>query len=525
MQPRTAFAYVAGMLAISLAALLGAPVSSLDAASLSPLLLPQATGAPAASGGAAASQDAPPTKGAVLKGKAPVATDVLKVKLPRPIEGDLANGLHLMVLEDHRVPIVSFQLQIQGAGGYYDPADQPGLASFTASLMREGTTTKSARQIAQTLDTLAASLSVSAGQAAQSATLGSRCLSEHFDQVLGLVGDVLLHPAFAQEELDRLNVQRRAQLVQERANPSFLAQEMFAKVTYGTHPAGRVTTTAAFVDAVTRDQLAAFHRDRYAPDFAVLAIAGDITFADARQKIETAFASWKKSGHAAPAVTDPADLSKAGVYLVDRPSSVQTNVIVGTQALTRTSPDFDAVQVMNKVIGGGPTGRLFLNLREDKGYTYGASSNVQAMKYRGTWAASTQVRTPVTGPALKELMGEIDRLRNDAVPTAELESAERALVANYALSLESADRVLDYAITSWLYHLPADYWDRRPDALLAVTPEQVQAAARKYLAPARLQIIAVGTGAAIGSILETYGAVNTFDVDGRAASHVSDSGK
>jgi zinc protease len=525
MLPRTAIAYVTGLVGVSLAAVLGVPllgvpllgaiVPSLHAAAMPGLLLAQAP----------ASQEAPTTKGAVLKGKAPVATDVLKVTLPRPVEGDLANGLHLMVLEDHRVPIISFQLQIQGAGGYYDPADLPGLASFTASLMREGTTTKSARQIAQALDTLAASLSVSAGQPAQSATLGGQCLAEHFDEVLGLASDVLLHPAFAPEELDRLKVQRRAQLVQQRANPNFLAQEMFAKVTYGTHPAGRVTATAAFVDAVTRDQLVAFHREHYAPDFAVLAIAGDITFADAKQKIDTALAAWKKSGAATPAVTDPAELSKAGVYLVDRPNSVQTNFIVGTQAITRTSPDFDAVQVMNKVIGGGPTGRLFLNLREDKGFTYGAYSSVQASKYRGTWAASTQVRTPVTGPALKELMGEIDRLRNDAVPTAELDSAKRALVANYALSLESADRVLDYAITSWLYHLPADYWDRRPEALLAVTAEQVQAAARRYLAPARLQIVAVGTGATIGSILESYGALNTYDVDGKAAAYLSDSGK
>jgi predicted Zn-dependent peptidase len=166
-----------------------------------------------------------------------------------------------------------------------------------------------------------------------------------------------------------------------------------------------------------------------------------------------------------------------------------------------------------------------MNLREDKGFTYGAYSFVQAATYRGTWSASTQVRTEVTGPALKELIGEITRLRDQPVPAAELATAKRALVANYALSLESADRLLDYAITSWIYHLPADYWDRRPAALLAVTPEQVQTAARTYLAPARLQIVAVGTGATIGSILEPYGPLNTFDVDGKAASHVSDSAK
>lgn len=468
---------------------------------------------------------APTTKGVVLKGKAPVATDVLKVKLPRPVEADLPNGLHLIVLEDHRVPLVAFQLQMQGAGGYYDPADQTGLASFTASLLREGTVTRPGREIAQELDTLAASLIVNAGQASEGATMSGNCLAEHLDRVLAVASDVLLHPAFAQEDIDRLKVQRQAQLVQQRANPSFLAQELFAKVTYGTHPAGRVTATPAFVGNVTRDQLAAFHRTHYVPDFAVLAISGDITAAAARKKAEALFASWPKSGQPAPASSEPADLARPGVFLVDRPGSVQTSFIVGTQAIARTSPDYDAIQVMNKIIGGGPTGRLFLNLREEKGFTYGASSGVQTPKYRGTWAASTQVRTDVTAPALKELIGEIARLRDQPVPATELESAKRSLVASYALSLESSNVLLDYAITSWLYHLPPDYWDRRPEALLAITSEQVQAAARRYLAPARLQIVAVGTGSTIGSILESYGALDTYDVDGRSASRVSDSGK
>jgi len=483
----------------------------------------QAAGAPAG----AQMPDAPTTKGAVIKGKAPVATNVLKVKLPRPVEGDLSNGLHLMVLEDHRVPLISFNLQIQGAGGYYDPDDQLGLASFTASLMREGTVTKNARQIAQALDTLAASVTVSAGASGQSADLSGSCLAEHVDEVLAIASDVLLAPAFPQDELDRLKVQRRAQLVQQRTNPNFLAGEMFSKVTYGHHPAARVTTTTAFVDGVTRERLVAFHREHYAPDFAVIAIAGDISFADAKKKIEHAFGgtTWKKRGATAPAVSEPADLTTPGVYLVNRPNSVQTNFIVGTQAINRTSPDYDAVQVMNRVIGGGPTGRLFLNLREDKGYTYGAYSDVQFAKYRGTWSARTQVRTEVTGPALKELMGEIDRLRTDAVPAKELENAKRALVASYALSLENANRVLDYYITSWIYHLPADYWDRRPEAILAVTAEQVQTAARTYLTPARLQIVAVGTGSKIGDLLKPYGAVNTYDQDGRPASQPSDAVK
>jgi len=212
----------------------------------------------------------PSSKGVVIKGQAPVATDVLKVKLPRPIEGDLANGLHLMVLEDHRVSLLSFQLQIQGAGGFYDPAEQAGLASFTASLLREGTATKTAPQIAKELDTMAASLFAGAGQSSQSASISGNCLAEQFDRLLTMTSDIVLHPAFAQEEIDRVKVQRKAQLLQQRSSPGFLAQEMFAKVTYGTHPAGRISATPAFVNNVTRDDLVTFHRAHYIPDFAVL---------------------------------------------------------------------------------------------------------------------------------------------------------------------------------------------------------------------------------------------------------------
>ena len=157
---------------------------------------------------------------------------------------------------------------------------------------------------------------------------------------------------------------------------------------YGDHPAGRVLPTAESIDKATRDALVAFHKAHYVPDQAIVAIVGDITLAEARKKLEARFGGWKKAGAALPPVTDPAPVGPGKVYLVDRPNSVQTSLVVGTQAINRTSPDYDVLSLLNAIIGGGPTGRLFLNLREEKGWTYGAYSGLSAPRYRGDWSAS-----------------------------------------------------------------------------------------------------------------------------------------
>ena len=194
---------------------------------------------------------------------------------------------------------------------------------------------------------------------------------------------------------------------------------------------------------------------------------------------------------------------------------MQTSLWVGTQAIQRVSPDYDIVQVMNEVIGGGPTGRLFTHLREEKGYTYGAYSNISASQFRGNWIASTDVRTEVTQDALRDLVAEITRMRNEPVPTKEFEDRKRGMVARFALSLESPAAVLNNHVTRWLYKLPADYWDKYPERVMAVTTADVQAAAKKYLDATRLQIVAVGDPTKVGEILKQYGTVETFDTNGK----------
>ena len=458
---------------------------------------------------------ASPTKGVVLKGKAPVSNEILKVTLPRPQEADLPNGMHLMVIEDHRAPQVSIQMIIQGAGGLLDPADAPGLAAITAAMMSEGTTTRSSQQIAQDLEAMASNVSVNTGATSEFAVVMASSLVDNLDRTLDLAADILLHPSFPEAELARYKTRQKAQLVQVRSMPQFLAAERYGRVMYGDHPAGRVMATAEALDKATRDALAAFHAARYAPEQTIVAIVGDITLADARKRLEPRFGGWKKTGAVVTLAPEPASAGSGRVSLVDRPNSVQASLIVGTQAISRTSPDYEVMTLLNAVIGGGPTGRLFLNLREEKGWTYGAYSGLNAPRHRGDWSAQTEIKGDVTDKAIAEILSEVKRLRAEPVPDKEFMDRKRSLVASFALSLETPAAILGNYVTSRRYNLPADYWDKYPERLMAITQAQVQAAAVKYLDPARLQIVAVGDGTKIGEGLKQFGPVEVYDPDGK----------
>jgi zinc protease len=452
--------------------------------------------------------------GTILKNKAPVSKETLKVTLPTSQETDLSNGVHLIVLEDHRTPLVSLQMLIDGAGGYYDPANIPGLAGFTATLMREGTTTKTSEQISEQLDRLAASVGVGAGLSSPFASVTGSGLTTNLGTVLALMADVLKNPSFPQTEIDRYKTRTRAGLMNQRSQPQFLAQERFSQVVYGTHPASRVSPTPAALDALTRDALVEFHKAHYVPDRAVLAVSGDITLAQAKEQAEAAFGSWKKSGLVIPAVEDAAPIAGPSITLVVRPGSVQTTLVVGTQSIQRTDPDYDALTVGNRTLGG-PFGRLFEHLREQKGYTYGAGSGFSATRYRGAWNASTDVRTEVTDPALTDLMDEIRQMRDASVTDKELSDTKRAIVAGFARSLESPAALLNNYVDSYLYKLPADYWDKYPARIEAVTAADIQRVAKKYWAPERLQIVAVGDQAKVEPALKKLGAVQVFDAEGK----------
>ena len=455
------------------------------------------------------------TKGAVVKGKAPVNKEVLKVKLPRAEEATLKNGLQVILLPAHKVPTFNMQLVVM-SGGLSDKADYRGLSNFTAALLREGTKTRSSKDIAEQTDALGATLTATSGLSSLTSVVSTSGLVENLDQTLDLFADVIRNPTFPQAEVDKYKTRTLAQLQFQRSIPQFLAAEQFQRAIYGTsHPASLIAPPAESLKKMTSKDLADFHAMYYRPNNAILAIVGDVTMKEIMPKLEKAFGDWEKGDVPAAAIPPAPAQSESRIYLIDRPGSVQTVLQLGTLGIERTSPDYFSVLLADRVLGGGPSGRLFLNLREDKGYTYGAYSNFGGSKFKGTWISSSEVRTDVTEGAMKEFMYELNRLRNETVPAEELENAKRAIIGSFALSLEQPTTLLQNIVTQKIYNLPADYWDTYPQKVSAITAADVQAAAKKYLDMGHLQVVAVGDAAKAREILAKYGKVELYDAEGK----------
>jgi zinc protease len=447
------------------------------------------------------------------KNKAPVSSDILRVKLPKATEIKLDDGLTVLLMEDHRLPTVSVRLIISGAGALEDPADMPGLAGLTASMLKEGTASRTSKQIAEDMEKLGATISASAPYGSTSANITASGLSDNFPQWLALMADMLLNPTFPESELNKLKQRLKVQLQQQRSSPMFLIRERFNRAVYGNHPAAITSPTPESIEKINSAIMAKWHRDRYAPQNAILGIAGDISAADLNKAFE-GLPEWhaNETKVAITPATKPASGRK--IYLVDRPGSVQTDVFIGNITVSRTDPDYLPMVVMDRVVGGGASARLFLNLREEHGYTYGAYSQLIARKFAGPWIAQASMRTDATGGSMTEFMNEINRIRNQAVPEKELEENKRSIVASFALSLEDPDQLLDYALTQKLYDLPPDYWDTYPAKIMTTTAEQVKRVADKYILPDDLQIAVVGDAVKLKPMLEKFGPVEVYDTNG-----------
>jgi zinc protease len=471
-------------------------------------------------GSAAPAQQPQTTKGAVVKGKAPVSKEVLKVKLPRAEEATLKNGMQVVLLRSDKVPTFNMQMVVL-SGGLSDPADYHGLASFTASLLREGTKTRASKDIAEQADALGATLTANSGFSSMTSTVNTAGLVENFDKTLELFADVVRNPTFPQAEVDRYKNRTLAQLQLQRSIPQFLASEQFSRAIYGAnHPASIVAPPAESLKKLNGKDLAEFHAKYYRPNNAILAVVGDVTMKEIMPKLEQAFGDWAKGDVPATTIPPAPSQGEARIYLIDRPGSVQTVLQLGTLGIERTSADYFAVLLADRVLGGGPSGRLFMNLREDKGYTYGAYSGFGGSKFRGTWISSSEVRTDVTEGAMKEFMYELKRMRDEKVGAEELENAKRAIVGSFALSLEQPQSLLQNIITQKLYNLPADYWDTYPQKVAAITADDVQRVAQKYIDLGHLQVVAVGDASKARDVLAKYGKVEVFDAEGKPVTAV-----
>ena len=450
----------------------------------------------------------------VRLGRAPVSKEILKVELPRPVEFKLSNGLTVLVMEDHRFPTISISLRVEGAGGLFQSEDNLAVAPAMAALMRTGTPTRTSKQIAEEQDRLGMTLGGGSGLTSTSARLSASGLSDNFDEWFALVTDVLLNPTFTEDEIKKYVSRQKAQLRQFESLPFLISIKWFNKRVYGDHRLHRIFPSGEELDAVTSESLASWHRERLTPQNAILGVVGDVDPEALIQKLEQAWGGWKKTSLEVELPEGPEINEKKQIVVIHRPGSVQTSLRMGNLAIHRTHPDYYVARVLSRVLGGGPASRLFLNLREEKGFTYGASASMGGGRFLSPWSASSDVRTEVTQGAMEQFYWEFYRIRNQPVPEDELEEAKRAIVARFALQLENANSAINNEITRRVYGFPESYWDDYPARIMEVTAGDVQRVGREHLSLDNIQIVAVGDAPQIIEVLESYGPIDLYDVDG-----------
>ncbi len=434
----------------------------------------------------------------------PAVGDPRSMTMPEVQDYTLANGLRVVLVERHALPLVSLELQLRG-GASAHPAGQAGLAAMTADMLDEGTTTRSAIEISSAVDVLGATLSSTAGYDASQLRLS--VLANHFDEALAILGDVVVHPTFPDEDLERVRRQRMARVLQRTDVPAALAEDAFAGVLYGKgHPYGvPLLGTQASLQALTRDDVVAFWRARYAPGQGTLIVAGDVTRATLDSLLATAFAGWTGAGEDPPPL--PAAQASAGrrIYLVDKPGAAQSEVRVGRVAVDRASAAYYPLAVVNTVLGGSFTSRLNAKLREEKGYTYGAGSYFELRRAPGPFEASAAVATAVTDSAVADFVREIDRMHEEALPAPELERARNYLALRLPQRFESLDDVVRQLSELVLYGVPLDFWAGYVAGVEAVDARAASDVAARWLSTQAMSIVVAGDRAAIEEPLRSLG--------------------
>jgi zinc protease len=416
--------------------------------------------------------------------------------LPAPKTFALSNGMKVYLVEDHALPVMSANV-VTMAGGDANPENKPGLAGFTARLLTEGTKDRSSVDLAQATDSIGATLATTAGVNNASASIGN--LSNSTDAGIDLLSDVVLHPAFAPEEIERIRKQRLTAILQEEDQPVASTLRVGLKAVYGNQPYGfRPIGTTASVKSITREDLTGFWAAHYNPKTSALVLAGDLTEAEARRLAERYFGSWTSSSdQAAPALPTPPSPPARKIIIVDKPGSPQTVLIAFGLGVRRTVPDYPSVEVMNSVLGGLFSSRINMNLREKNGYTYGAFSQFAFDRAGGPFYAGALVRTDVTAPATKELFSELDRIKSDPPSADELKLAQEFELRSLPGSFETVKQTSALMGDLFTFNLPNDYYQTLPARFESVTASAVEKAAQQDVHPDHMIVVAVGDRAKI----------------------------
>ncbi len=432
----------------------------------------------------------------------PAALPAKPVDFPPYEIRTLSNGLRVLVVLHHEQPSVSFRLLI-GAGAVQEPSDRPGVASFVAALLDQGTSTRSAGDIATVIDSAGAILGVGSGN--ELTFVNGAVIKDRTDVALGVVSDLVQRPAFAPAEIDLHRRQTLSSLQVGYDDPDYLAGMVVDRLVFGAHPYGRPNDgTPDSIARITREDLVAFHRAWFVPNNALLAIVGDLTAQEAFAAAERAFGGWAR--RELPPVTVPKPPASARrVVVIDRPGSAQTEIRVGQIAIARTHPDYLPFDLAIRILGGEGANRLFGVLRSERGLTYGAGAELHTYKSSGAVVAETDTRPATTGESLRLMVEEFARLQNERVHPAELEGAQKFIAGNFPLSIETPGAIAEQVLSRLFYGQELSEIESYLGRVAAVTPGDVQRVAKQLLAPDRLSIVLVGDASAFVDQLKAAG--------------------
>jgi zinc protease len=446
---------------------------------------------------------------------APKAGPVPTVHLPVPTTFALDNGLKVYLIEDHALPILSASL-VARAGSETNPEGKGGLATLVAETMGDGTQSRDLTKLAQDEELIGTGINPGATMDGSSA--GMTVLSNYTERGMDLLADVVQHPAFRPEDLDRRKKQRLVRIAQETDSVQAMAMRVGPKLVFGDSPYGASPTgTTESVQTLTRDDVTGFYTGHFGPADSALVFAGDITATEARRLADQYFGKW--TGTATQAVTLPPapEMQPTHVVIVDKPGAPQSALMAFGLGVPANSPELPALQVMNYTLGGSFASRINMNLREEHGYTYGAGSVFNYHIAPGPFIVYSDVRTDATAPATTEVFKELRRMRDAPMTAEELKSSKDAVAQSLPGRFEHAAETVGVFSDIYVYDLPLDYFSLLPAQIYAVTAEQAQAAAQKYIQPDKITVLAVGDRAKIEADMKklNLGKTEIRDTDGK----------
>jgi zinc protease len=430
---------------------------------------------------------------------------------PPRAERTLANGLRVIAVRYPTVPKVSVVLTVQ-SGLAVDPADQAGLAQFVADAVQEGTTTRDSRKIRDEIFAMGASLNAAAGQDSSSFTM--RGLADTMPAMLTLLSDIVRNPTFPQQEVDLLKANTAQGLQAQLASPQYLANRSFRQTLFASHPYARTGPTLESVKSIDRPAIVEYHKTYYRPNNAFIVVTGDVTPDAAFAAVESAFGSWTR-GTVPPPPTPPVPALKGRrVVFVQRPNSVQSSISVGNFTIRRSDPRWVVMNVANQIYGGAFDSRLVRNIREEKGYTYSPQSVFQAMGQAGLYRAVADVRNDVTGATLKEIYGEIDKLRAAGPSEQELDNTKTYARGLFVIQNATQNGFAATLNTMYSFNLPKDYPETFQKTVSSLSTEAVKTGAQMLLGSEDSVIVVVGDWTKVKDQMSGFQNISFVDVNG-----------